>query len=98
MAVKLHLMNDRKIIATETVGGNLQVPFRKLMDSIIKDIDENYVSDYADVFKDAVSVMKREAEYAKRHPPTRERITEFSTGDPASSQQYYSVVLHAITD
>lgn len=98
MKVKLHLMNDRKIIATEEAPGNITVPFKKLMDALIADLDANYVSEQGDVDKLAVNVMKADAERAKRHPPIREKITEFYTGDPASSQHYYSVVLHGYTD
>lgn len=98
MKVKLHLMNDRKIIATEEAPGNLHVPFRKLMDALIEDLEENYVSEQGDTEKLAVSIMKADAEKAKRHPPVREKITEFHTGDPASPQHYYSVVLHGYND
>lgn len=95
MNVKLHLMNDRKIIATEIVTSSVSTPFKKLMDALILDLDNNYVSEQVDVHKLAVRVMKTEALAARRNPPKREKITEFYTGDPASPQHYYSVVSHA---
>lgn len=99
MSFKLHLMNDRKILSTEKVhGSDFTTPFRKLMDSLLEDLDNNYVSQQSDTEKRAVNIMKVDAETAKKNPIAREDITSFVTGDPASPQHYYSVVLHATAD
>ena len=99
MSFKLHLMNDRKILSTVAVkGSDFTTPFCSLMDSLIEDLDSNYVSQQSDTEKRAVSIMRVDAESAKRNPPGKEEITDFVTGDPASPQHYYSVVLHATAD
>lgn len=95
MSFKLHLMDDRKVIATEIVSEGFTKAFRNLMDAIVVDLDENYVSDRSDVDNIVVNIMKLEAMDAKKNTPAKENMSEFNTGDPASYLSYYSVVVHA---
>ena len=98
MSFKLHLMNDRKVIATEEVSRGFSSAFKNLMDSIIVDLDTDYVSERCDTDLLAVNIMKTEALHAKANPPAKEDIPYFHTGDPASYTGYYSVVVHATRD
>ena len=89
---KLHLMSDRRIVATEDVVGEVSIHFCNLMDKLIEDLD-SYIPDGFDTNDDVRSVMRYAAEKAKRHPPELSDICSFHTGDPAQPHAIYSIVI-----
>ncbi len=97
MEVKLHLMNDRKVISTVLVGElDLVDSFKLLMDNLITDIDDNYSNEHYDANLVISNVMKADARKAKETVSTREEMSSFVTGNPEEFEHEYSVVVHEI--
>ena len=91
MKTTLHLMNDRRIIASADATTDLLSAFRTLMDKLIEDADTNYVCEISDTERLTAKIMKVAAEDAKTSVVDRSGIVEFYAGDPANYSPYYSV-------
>ena len=90
----LHVMNDRKVVATVEVGDEgVSAAFKRLMDLLIADIDENYSTDHFDVSKIISKIMKGDARRARDADLSIEEMSSFLTGDPEKLQHEYSVVV-----
>ena len=78
MTVKLHLMDDRKIIKTVTVGDEgLQVAFTDLLD-YLSTVLIDYPCEQSDIHQDFWSIIRMDIAKAKLHPPlTKHQVTEW---------------------
>lgn len=89
MDVELHLMDDRKVIKSVKVEGDLKGHFHSLLDTVISSLDE-YPCGFHDVDQSMWKVIRAEVAAAKRIPEvTKDTILGFNT-------EVFSIVYHEV--